>query len=131
MPTLSRVTAEELHKRLDASRNDVVNHIRSRLEGSDEPAAVSLLAHLGQPDDASQAAYLGDNEIALLGQEQALLHDIDSARRRLDQGVANVCNVCGEEIPDERLLAMPTAQTCIRCQQGIEADEHAPHGPTM
>ena len=131
MPALSPATADELHRRLDASRTDLVNHIRARLEGSDEPAAVSLLAHLGQPDDMSQAAYLGDNELAQLGQEQDLLKAIDSARRRLDEGVANVCIVCVEDIPDERLLAIPTAQTCVRCQQSIETSEHAPHGPTM
>ena len=131
MPSLSPETAAQLRDKLDAARNDIVGHIRTRLEGSDEPAAVSLLAHLGQPDDMSQAAYLGDNELAQLGQEQGLLHAIDMARQRLNQGVANVCIVCGQDIPDERLLAMPTAQTCMRCQQGIENEAGVTHGPTM
>lgn len=131
MPTISPDTAAELHRRLDAARQDIVAHIRSRLEGADEPAAISLLAHLGQPDDMAQAAYLGDNEAALLGQEQALLHDIDSARVRLNEGVANVCEVCGEDIPDERLLAIPTARTCVRCQQEIESAGGQPRAPTM
>ncbi|HEX8404855.1 MAG TPA: TraR/DksA family transcriptional regulator [Duganella sp.] len=131
MPTLSSSTAAELHKRLDAARDDVVAQIRTRLEGSDEPAAVSLLAHLGQPDDVSQAANIRDDEMALLGQEQSLLHAIDSARARLDEGVGNLCNICGGEIPDERLLALPTAQTCVACQQQLEAEAQTPRAPTM
>ena len=131
MPTLASSTANELRKLLDTARDDVVVQIRSRLEGSDAPAAVSLLAHLGQPDDVSQAANIRDDQTALLGQEQSLLHAIDSARARLDEGVANVCNICGGEIPDERLLALPTAQTCVACQQQAEADAQTPPAPTM
>lgn len=131
MPTLSPSTAAALRKRLDTSRDDVVAQIRSRLDGSDEPAATSLLAHLGQPDDVSQAANIRDDETMLLGQERNLLRAIDSARRRLDEGVANVCTVCGDDIPDERLLALPTAQTCLDCQRGAEAEERTPPAPTM
>ena len=131
MPTLSSSTAAALRKQLDAARDDVVAQIRTRLESSDEPAAVSLLAHLGQPDDVSQAATIRDDETALLGQEQSLLHAIDSARARLDEGAANVCTICGGEIPDDRLLALPTAQTCVACQQQAEADAQTPRAPTM
>lgn len=131
MPALTPSTAAQLRELLRGARNDVVGQIRSRFDDSDEPGAVSLLAHLGQPDDMSQASNLGDNEMAQLGQEQGLLRDIDSAIRRLDEGTANVCIVCGQDIPDERLLALPTAQTCIGCQQRIETEDHVGHGPTM
>jgi DnaK suppressor protein len=131
MPTLSPSTADELRKRLDTARDDVVAQLRSRLDGSDEPAAVSLLAHLGQPDDVSQAANIRDDETMLLGQERNLLRAIDSARRRLDEGVANVCIVCGNDIPDDRLLALPTAQTCVACQRRAEAEAGTPPAPTM
>jgi DnaK suppressor protein len=74
MPTLSSATADELRKRLNAARDDIVGQVRARLDGSEEPAAVSLLAHLGQPDDVSQAVTIRDDEMALLGQEQSQLH---------------------------------------------------------
>jgi RNA polymerase-binding transcription factor DksA len=123
--------AAELRKRLDTARAEVLPHIQGRTEGEGDATPVSLRAHLGQPDDMSQAANVGDNEMAQLGQEQTLLRDIDSAIARLDEGVANVCISCGNTIPDERLLAMPTAQTCMPCQQRIEAENRSPHGPTM
>jgi DnaK suppressor protein len=131
MSTLSSNTTDELRKRLDTARSDVVAQIRTRLESSEDPAAVALLTHLGQPDDVSQAAYIRDDQMALLGHERALLHSIDTAKGRLDEGVANICSVCGTEIPEQRLMALPTAQTCIRCQERIEAEEQAPSTPTM
>ncbi|SHH71703.1 TraR/DksA family transcriptional regulator [Massilia sp. CF038] len=128
MPTLSASTTAQLRQRLIAARAEVLPHIQGRTE-SPEEAPVSLRAHLGQPDDMAQASNVGDNEMAQLGQEQALLRDIDSALARLDEGVANVCIVCGNSIPDERLLALPTAQTCMPCQQRTEAQGQGPQGP--
>jgi phage/conjugal plasmid C-4 type zinc finger TraR family protein len=131
MPALSAAVTADLGKRLRDSRAELVGHIRSRLESPDQPAAVSVSAHLGQPDDISQADYIGDNEMAQLDQEQALLRAIDAALVRLEEGIANICAVCGEEIPQARLVAMPTVQTCIACQERIEKDSHMPPGHTM
>jgi DnaK suppressor protein len=131
MPALSPDTARELRKRLDAARADILGHIQARRASPGEPPPVAPAAHLGQPDDMAQATYLGDNEMALLGQEQALLRDIDSALVRLEEGAANVCIVCGRDIPDEWLLAVPTVQTCVQCQQHIEMEEGRTRGPTM
>jgi RNA polymerase-binding transcription factor DksA len=128
---LSSEQREQLGDVLGAARADVVGHIRGRLEGSSDPAAVSLLAHLGQPDDMGQAAYIALDELAVLGQEQGLLRDIDAAIRRNDEGAANVCESCGEDIPFERLLAVPTARTCIACQEAAENAAHTHGGPTM
>lgn len=131
MTALSTEQREQLGNVLQAARDDVVGHIRTRLEGSDDPAAVSLLAHIGQPDDMGQAAYIAHDEMSVLGQEQALLRDIDASIRRNDEGAANVCESCGEDIPFERLLALPTARMCIACQQDAENAAHTHGGPTM
>ena len=131
MTALSSEQRQQLGGVLNAARADTVAHIRSRLDGSDDPAAVSLLAHLGQPDDAGQADNIAQDELALLGQEQGLLREIDAAIRRNEDGAATVCESCGEDIPFERLLALPTARTCIACQEAAEQDVHAHGGPTM
>lgn len=35
---------------------------------------------------------------------------------RKQQGVGNICEDCGDRIPKARLLAVPDATRCIRCQ---------------
>ena len=119
-----------LRQRLDEERGTLTGQVRARLSNGDEPGKVSHLAHLGQPDDMSQAIEIGDTELALLGHEQALLREIDAAIARVEQGVANVCNLCGGEIAPQRLLANPVAQTCIACQDQLERQAPPAH-PTI
>jgi RNA polymerase-binding transcription factor DksA len=38
---------------------------------------------------------------------------------------------CGQDIPEARLLATPTVETCIPCQERIEKEQGAGRGPTM
>ncbi|KAA9110874.1 TraR/DksA family transcriptional regulator [Microbacterium rhizomatis] len=46
------------------------------------------------------------------GQELA---QIALAEARLDGGTYGVCEICGSEIPLERLRARPAAARCVRC----------------
>lgn len=53
--------------------------------------------------------------LALLDSAQAHLRAIEFAQQRLADGLDIRCETCGEPIPIERLLARPTARTCVRC----------------
>jgi DnaK suppressor protein len=50
-----------------------------------------------------------------------LLHKIDFALQRLDQGTYGKCEACGASIPPERLEAKPSVSLCIACQQASDA----------
>jgi len=52
---------------------------------------------------------------ALLAHAQRHLVDLEFAMRRLPQGTYGVCEHCGRQIVLERLLARPTARTCVAC----------------
>src|SRR5689334_24672463 len=55
------------------------------------------------------------------------LDRIVAAMDRLDDGSYGTCAVCGEEIAAKRLLAIPEATTCVRCQESLEvARDSAP-----
>jgi phage/conjugal plasmid C-4 type zinc finger TraR family protein len=51
------------------------------------------------------------------------VHDaVASARARLDAGGgADWCDECGERIPPARRKALPSARTCVECQQARDA----------
>jgi RNA polymerase-binding transcription factor DksA len=131
MASLSPTLRTEIDKRLRATRDDLMSHARARLEESDEPAAVSLLAYMAQNDDMPTADMLGDDELRLLGHEFDEVHAIDNAIARLHVGTYGTCLVCGMRIADERLLAMPTVQYCIDCQHLVEKQDHIAPGPSM
>lgn len=51
---------------------------------------------------------------ALLARARADLAEVDAAFARLDAGTYGICEVCGREIPGERLEARPAARRCVR-----------------
>jgi RNA polymerase-binding protein DksA len=53
----------------------------------------------------------------LEGRERHLLDEIDAARGRLESGAFGVCERCGGAIALARLRALPTARSCIACQE--------------
>ena len=123
---------EELGKRLRQSREDALATVHARTDGdTDDRPAISPNAHMGQNDDAPAGEMLSHNEEHLAEHETNMLHEIDAAIGRLESGGAGICVVCGCDIPEERLLATPTVQTCIQCQERIEKEEGSGRGPTM
>jgi RNA polymerase-binding transcription factor DksA len=63
-------------------------------------------------DSGQVAAEQGEHR-ALVGRIQETLRDVNIALEKLDQGTYGKCEVCGEDIPEARLEAMPAARYCI------------------
>jgi DnaK suppressor protein len=57
-----------------------------------------------------------DRLAAVSAQEQLLvmLEDVRRARRRVSDGSYGLCEVCGEQIPEERLEVRPWAVRCVQ-----------------
>jgi RNA polymerase-binding transcription factor DksA len=53
--------------------------------------------------------------VALLENARARVTEVDAAVSRLDSAAYGVCERCGRPIARERLVALPTARTCIAC----------------
>lgn len=65
--------------------------------------------------EGSTIAFERSQAGSLLASAHDHLVDIDAALGRLDDGTYGYCETCGEQIARERLLARPTARTCIEC----------------
>jgi DnaK suppressor protein len=132
MPPLSQSVSRQLQASLQQARADLLATVRARTEAPDDEAPrIGPLAHQGQADDAPQSEMLSHNEQHLADHESALLHEIDVAIGKLEAGGAGICESCGRDIPDARLLATPTVRLCIDCQAQLEKDQHRGRGPSM
>lgn len=132
MPPLSRSVSEQLKERLHQARADLLDTVRARTSPQDDEApSIGPLAHQGQSDDAPQSEMISHNEQHLADHEASLLHEIDVAIGKLESGGAGICESCGRDIPDARLLATPTVRLCIACQEQLEKDQHTGRGPSM
>jgi DnaK suppressor protein len=79
------------------------------------------------PDQNDQASYDYDRNlgIRILDRERRLIHKIKQALERLDTGSYGLCEQCGEEIPEKRLVARPVTTVCVECKNESEHRERA------
>ncbi|MBW1716017.1 MAG: RNA polymerase-binding protein DksA [Deltaproteobacteria bacterium] len=79
------------------------------------------------PDPTDRAALETDRNFLLRirDRERKLIEKIKEALDRIDNGRFGVCEVCGKDIGDKRLMARPVTTLCIECKKEQEARERA------
>ena len=120
-----------IETKLHEQRAVLLAMIGERLHASDEQGRMALLNHLEAVGDWVEADVLNDNDIAMLSHELVQLRDIDTALARIKSGSFGTCIDCGEAIPADRLAALPTAQTCVRCQEKYERQHGLGHNASL
>ena len=75
-------------------------------------------------DESAAEVHYG-TELVLADRDNASIDKINSCLRRLEEGVLDVCEECGEAISFARLRARPMAGLCIECQEDREEEERA------
>lgn len=79
------------------------------------------------PDPTDRAALETDRNYTLRirDRERKLIMKIREALDRIDAGTYGICEICGGEISEKRLLARPVTTMCIDCKSRMEALERA------
>lgn len=65
--------------------------------------------------DDGTSTFIRERNLALQGNADDLVHQIDAALQRIDAGTYGICERCGRPIGEERLEALPYATLCIEC----------------
>jgi DnaK suppressor protein len=73
-------------------------------------------------EDGSNVAE-SERLIAIRGDLQVILHQVNSALERMDEGTYGICQRCGKPINPERLEAFPYVSLDIECQSIIEREQ--------
>jgi DnaK suppressor protein len=66
-----------------------------------------------------------------IGIRQEELIKMDVAEHKLNEGTYGMCEECGVEISEARLIALPYAIRCVQCEERFEETGIQGHGPTM
>jgi DnaK suppressor protein len=110
---LDRNRTETLKTILSHERNKAFAQVREYRRDQDEDAAALPM------DELDVARTLADVEThaGLIEQVENRIKQIDAAFSRLERGLYGICEECGDEIPLERLEALPFATRCVDCQR--------------
>ncbi|SDM52956.1 TraR/DksA family transcriptional regulator [Streptomyces wuyuanensis] len=72
---------------------------------------------------AQQAPSQLEVRVKVAASARMVLADVEAALRRMDEGRYGACHLCRRPIARERLLIVPQARYCSRCQQVREAGQ--------
>ncbi|HHX45310.1 MAG TPA: hypothetical protein GX714_15180 [Chloroflexi bacterium] len=106
---------EELQRLRTRTLSDIAR-LRDELHAEIEPASAT------DDDSADVAAdiYERSKIISLIQSMEAKLHAVDHAISVAAKGRYGICEVCGVEIPAERLEIMPETTLCVNCASKLE-----------
>lgn len=94
--------------------------IRRELDKHDEQHYSDLVQGSGDIEDDATASLLIDLNLEEIDRDVAEMRQVQTAIARLRRGEYGRCQRCDEEIPRERLEALPYAALCIECQRRNE-----------
>jgi YteA family regulatory protein len=111
---------EDLNHRL--SENNDLNLKDSILRDS----SFELSAYDNHPGDEGTELFEREKDIALYEHYRNEIRDIENALAAMQEGSYGKCKVCGEDIPSERLEALPTTLYCIDHTPSQETSHNRP-----
>lgn len=124
--TINKETIAEIEKTL-LEQKQQITHELSELSRKDNHEADNMSSKFPEygdkPDENAQE--ITDYTTNLVTEKvlEKSLEDINSALLRIGKGTYGVCKYCGNPISEKRLVARPTASSCISCKTELQENE--------
>jgi DnaK suppressor protein len=115
---MTKKKLEEFRQVLNNWKDTLVKEALQSIEGMTEVQEL----HADLTDQASAEADR-DFLLRIKDRERKLILKIREALHRIDDGSFGTCEICGEQISEERLKARPVTTQCIECKTDMEDQE--------
>jgi DnaK suppressor protein len=111
MATAVKSTRKPLHALLLKLREELI----SLAKGEPDALATSVQS----PDTLEFATKTAEQDVtvAAANLRRRTLKEVENALRRVSRGTYGICEMCSEEIPANRLKAIPWARFCLACEE--------------
>jgi DnaK suppressor protein len=123
---LNQKTIAEIEKALLAQKKQVLHELSdfSRKDSHETDNMATKFPEYGdKPDENAQEMNDYSTNVATEKVLEKSLEDINKALERIKNGGYGVCKYCGNPIAEKRLLARPTASSCISCKTELQENE--------
>lgn len=117
MAKLSDEQLAQLKAMLQNRYLELREEVRDELERSGNEHYADLAGSVADPGDESVADMLVDVDAAIVDRQINEMRLVEATLNRLAKLDFGNCIECGGEIGFERLMALPTAVRCVRCQE--------------
>jgi DnaK suppressor protein len=123
---LNQKTIDEAKKALLFQKEQIIHELSelSRKDDHEADDRTTKFPEYGdKPDENAQEINDYSTNIQTEKVLEKSLEDIDKALERIKKGTYGVCKYCGNQIAEKRLLARPTASSCISCKTELQDNE--------
>ena len=128
---ISKIASEKAQKKGKSSKSqfkkqikDILFQMRKELiEGVSQSIKAEsdhLRFDVGDFYDHATSDRARELSLMLTDRERQKLIQIEEALKKIDEGSYGICESCGDEIDEERLIAMPFAKLCLSCKIDLE-----------
>jgi DnaK suppressor protein len=115
---LKKIDIEKFRQRLLELRSrfsKLVDHVSEEVKTPEESKGYSQHQADGGTDD-----FYRNVSLQVSDEEYKVLRLIDRALEKIDENTYGICDVSGEEIPYQRLEAIPYATMTVKAQEMVE-----------
>jgi len=102
---------DDIHKELMEKLDDLtsrLNDLEKDIQHKDSPVSADFAEQATETENAEVLAALED-------ETNATIKNIKHALKRMEEGSYGTCAICGIEIPEERIKALPYTDKCFKC----------------
>ncbi len=119
---MTKEQKDKIKKLLLEKREEVVGQIEQMkkdgaLGKSQKEASGDLSGYSIHMADMATDNYDREMQYGYASAEQKILYEIDAALQRMKEKSFGKCQTCEADISINRLLAMPYAKFCLKCQE--------------
>lgn len=113
---MNKAFLEKIKLTLLAQRQEILNK-------SNKDPSMNAVDVDGDETDEIQGNMLLEVSKQLVTRDVAKLNSIESALERIENKTYGICDDCGEDIVEKRLLHNPHFLTCVSCAEDREIEE--------
>ena len=108
---------ESIKEKINAVANEV-DAIKDGLNASNKQGGVTpdsiFSVHMA---DAGTDSHEQEKNFMLMNRGSDYLKNLEIALERINKGSFGVCEICGNLIPEERMMEVPNATKCVKCKE--------------
>ena len=116
----ARTSAQKHRRRLQHERADLESTLKA-LQGQllslvDEGREVAESDFSEEGGDPDGGVVERDRVRARIADTEEHLRQVAKAEIAIDEGTYGTCHICGNQVPEERLEALPWTTLCVQCK---------------
>ena len=117
---LGKKESQDFKKRILKLKEEIIAEIKhisdDTLKKSQKEASGDISGYTYHMADVATDTYDREFSLGIASNEREVLYELDDALKRIEDQTYGICEECKAVITKKRLVAVPYARLCVKCQ---------------